>query len=75
MYTYSQPASQWGQSSPTHLGRMTVNNLGWDPYPGRFKVCDGRVVTVIAGLLLSTKHIVELQLPSAGAKHQEPLPG
>ena len=53
---------------------MTENNLGWDPYPGRFKVCDGRVVTVIAGLLLSTEHIIELQLPGAGAKHQEPLP-
>lgn len=52
-----------------------MNSLGWDPYPGRFKVGDGRVVAVVAGLLLPTKHIVELQLPGAGAKHQESLAG
>lgn len=73
MYKHRQPASKLVQSSQTYYKRMIKKNLGRSPHPGRFKVCDGRVVTIIAGFLLSTEHIVELQLPSAGAKHQESL--
>lgn len=39
------------------------------PYPGWLKVRDGRVMAVVTGLLLSTEHVIELQLPRASTQH------
>lgn len=72
-HKYRKPVSPHTCSSPTYLRSMTEHNLGRELYPGGLQVCDGRVVTVIAGLLLSTEHVVELQLPGAGTQHQEAL--
>lgn len=72
-HKYRKPVSPHTCRSPTYLRSMTEHNLGRELYPGGLQVCDGRVVTVIAGLLLSTEHVVELQLPGAGTQHQEAL--
>lgn len=73
-HEYRKPVSPHTCSPPTYPRSMTEHNLGRELYPGGLQVCDGRVVTVIAGLLLPAEHVVELQLPGAGAQHQEALP-
>lgn len=72
-HKHGKPVSPHTCSSPTYPRSMTEHNLGRELYPGGLQVCDGWVVTVVAGLLLSTEHVVELQLPGAGAQHQEAL--
>lgn len=38
-------------------------------YPGWLKVRDSRVMAVVTSLFLSTKYIVEFQLPCASTQH------